>query len=195
MEEFLAQLPPALQNIYVLAAMAVALLVLIVLLIRRLAAGTGGADARLEADEAAQTVVPVTGPGDGRPLSDLPGVSAANAERLMAAGVGDVEALLAATADADALHGLADALQLEDFVVRKWVNAAGLLALPNVTPALADALIRCGVRGREALAGENPDRVQHKLAAWEEKNATLDGAPDRRAVAALIEAAAAETGT
>ncbi len=194
MDQFLAQLPPALQNIYVLAAVAVVLLVLIVMLIRRLAAGSGGADAQARADDAAQTAVPVTVPGDGRPLGDLPGVSAANAQRLMAAGVGDVESLLAATADADALHRLADALQLEDFVVRKWVNAAGLLALPNVTPALAEALVRCGVRGPEALAGENPDRVQHKLAAWEEKNATLDGAPDRRTVAALIAAAAAEKG-
>ena len=51
---------------------------------------------------------------------------------------------------------------------------------------LADALIRIGVRSSGKLAGENPDRVQNKLAALVEKG-VLAEAPARAAVAEFIE--------
>lgn len=191
MEAFFASLEPLLQNIYVHIG-AAALGGFVLGWVARGLFARPRAVAHEAADEAAEetdTPAPQAAPS-GEALTVLPGMTEALAAKLGAAGVRSVDDLWSAGHDREALHTLADSVQLEDFVLRKWVNAADLMRLPAMTPLLADALIRCGARGVAALAGENADRIQHKLAAYEEKNSVLGGAPDRAAVVALIDAAA-----
>jgi hypothetical protein len=124
-------------------------------------------------------------------ISGLPGMTPAVATALAAAGIDGLGALRAVGESDDTLLALADSLKLEDFALRKWVNLADLQGLDGVDGDLANALMRVGVRGVDALAGENPDRIQNKLASLHEAEGLPKTVPDRQAVAALIAAASA----
>ncbi|MFK7887435.1 MAG: DUF4332 domain-containing protein [Gammaproteobacteria bacterium] len=123
-------------------------------------------------------------------ISGLPGMTPAAASSLAATGIDSLAALRAATDSDDKLVALADALRLEDFALRKWVNVAQLQSVAGVDGDLANALLRVGVRGAAALAGENPDRIQNKLAALHDAEGLPENVPDRQSVAAMIAAAA-----
>lgn len=123
-------------------------------------------------------------------LSDLPGMTTSVATAMAAAGVPDLAALRGVGASNDKLLALADALRLEDFALRKWVNLADLQGLEGIDGGLANALLRVGVRSTEALGAENPDRIQNKLAALHEAEGLPATVPDRQTVVALIAAAA-----
>lgn len=122
-------------------------------------------------------------------ISALPGMTPSVATAMAAAGIDGLGALRAVGESDDELLALADALKLEDFALRKWVNLADLQGLDGVDADLANALVRVGVRGADALATENPDRIQNKLAALHEAEGLPQNVPDRQAVAALIAAA------
>lgn len=138
----------------------------------------------------APVAAPPPGAGTGVPLSALPGMSDAVAAKLAAAGVADVGALWAHGQDEDTLHGLCDAVQLEDFALRRWIAIADLCRVDGIEPQTADALVRTGVRSAADLAEANPDRVQNRLAKLAEEGGALEAAPARAAVADWIDRAA-----
>ena len=201
MNNLIAELESVFGNVYlVYAAIAVSIVVL-ALLLRRVFGGrpqegeadVGQVDAAVSPQSERPAVEDAAPPAAGDGLAALAGLPPALAQRLADAGIATTTQLFEHGRDPEALHALAESLQLEDFVLRKWVAVADLVRLPGVSAELADALIRCGTRNSVALAGENPDRVQHKLAAYAEKSDRLAAAPTRSEVVDLIAAAGSLT--
>jgi predicted flap endonuclease-1-like 5' DNA nuclease len=103
-------------------------------------------------EQAAEAPTAPPMPSDGIPVADLPGVSAAQAKKLQAAGVEMTEQLR--TADVAAL---AKSTKIGSADLGLWQQISDLIRVPGVTPEAAKALVEAGVPSSQALAGLKPD--------------------------------------
>lgn len=102
-------------------------------------------------------------------IEDIEGIGPAYAAKLKGAGVGTVEALLAAAATADGRAQLAEKSGFSTDTILKWVNHADLYRVKGIGSEMADLLVECGIDSPVELAQRNAANCVAKLA---EVNAT-----------------------
>jgi predicted flap endonuclease-1-like 5' DNA nuclease len=101
-------------------------------------------------------------------LADIEGIGSKFAEKLKAAGVGSVEALLEKGKTPAGRKSLAEASKLADKQILEWVNRADLNRIKGVGSEYADLLEAAGVDTVPELSKRTPDNLLKKM---EEVNA------------------------
>lgn len=119
-------------------------------------------------------------------LEDIEGIGPAQAEKLRAAGVRSVEALLASGGRAAGRTELANATGISGAQILRWVNHADLCRLNGVGPEFAELLEAAGVDSVPELAHRDPERLAAALAAANEARRRVRRVPGTETVAAWI---------
>lgn len=133
-----------------------------------------------------QFVVDTAATGD---IANLAGIDAKQIAALAEHGIEDLDSLREKTGSKREREDLADALQLEDFVVHKWARMAQFLALDGMTPEWAELLVVFGVSSLEDLAARNSESVHHKLIDLNKKESRVADVPSRQQLDAWVAAA------
>ncbi|MGI8505789.1 MAG: DUF4332 domain-containing protein [Solirubrobacteraceae bacterium] len=97
-------------------------------------------------------------------IIDIEGVGPAYAEKLTAAGVQTVEALLEAGATPGGRKRVAEQAGISDHLILKWVNHADLFRINGVAGEYAELLEAAGVDTVPELAQRNAQHLQAKMA-------------------------------
>lgn len=100
------------------------------------------------------------------PLSQLRGLTAAEASRLKAAGIGNNEQLLAKTGTRTAEVKLAKSTGISMTRMREAVNRADLVRIDGIGPAAADLFENAGVNSVKELAQRNPASLHATLVKY-----------------------------
>ncbi|MEM7084392.1 MAG: DUF4332 domain-containing protein [Pseudomonadota bacterium] len=119
-------------------------------------------------------------------LAELVGLETKQIKLLAAQGITGIDDLRSRTDTKQAREALADALQLEDFVVNKWARMADLLSLDGMSPETAEFLVYAGILSTQDLASRNAESVAHKLQNLNEKESRIEQTPTRRQLEAWI---------
>jgi predicted flap endonuclease-1-like 5' DNA nuclease len=96
-------------------------------------------------------------------LEIIEGIGPVYAERLRAAGIGTVEALLRAGATPEGRKELAERTRIGDEYILDWVNRADLMRVRGVGEEYSDLLEKAGVDTVIEMAQRNPDHLYKKL--------------------------------
>ena len=96
-------------------------------------------------------------------LEIIEGIGPVYAERLRAAGIGTVEALLRAGATPEGRKELAERTRIGDEYIMDWVNRAVLMRVRGVGEEYSDLLEKAGVDTVIELAQRNADNLYKKL--------------------------------
>jgi len=96
-------------------------------------------------------------------LEIIEGIGPVYAERLRAAGIGTVEALLRAGATPEGRKELAERTRIGDEYILDWVNRADLMRVRGVGEEYSDLLEKAGVDTVIELAQRNADNLYKKL--------------------------------
>jgi len=96
-------------------------------------------------------------------LEIIEGIGPVYAERLRAAGIGTVEALLRAGATPEGRKELAERTRIGDEYILDWVNRADLMRVRGVGEEYSDLLEKAGVDTVIELAQRNADNLYQKL--------------------------------
>ena len=96
-------------------------------------------------------------------LEIIEGIGPVYAERLHAAGIGTVEALLRAGATPEGRKELAERTRIGDEYILDWVNRADLMRVRGVGEEYSDLLEKAGVDTVIELAQRNADNLYKKL--------------------------------
>jgi predicted flap endonuclease-1-like 5' DNA nuclease len=116
-------------------------------------------------------------------LEVIEGIGPVYAERLRAAGVGTVEALLRAGATPEGRRELAEKAGIGDELIMDWVNRADLMRIRGVGEEYSDLLEKAGVDTVMELAQRNPDNLYEKLLEVNEEKGLVRRVPSRKMVA------------
>ncbi|MCB0260647.1 MAG: DUF4332 domain-containing protein [Calditrichaeota bacterium] len=98
------------------------------------------------------------------PISDIEGIGPAYAEKLRAAGVKSVAALLKKGCTRKGRQELAEATGLDASLILKWVNAADLYRVRGIGSEYAELLERSGVDTVKELRNRNAENLHAKMA-------------------------------
>ena len=98
------------------------------------------------------------------PISDIEGIGPAYAEKLRAAGVKSVAALLKKGCTRKGRQELAEATGLDASLILKWVNAADLYRVRGSGSEYAELLERSGVDTVKELRNRNAENLHAKMA-------------------------------
>jgi predicted flap endonuclease-1-like 5' DNA nuclease len=96
-------------------------------------------------------------------LETIEGIGLVYAEKLRAAGIGTVEALLRAGARPEGRKELAERTGIGDEYILDWVNRADLMRVRGVGEEYSDLLEKAGVDTVVELAQRYPDHLYQKL--------------------------------
>lgn len=102
-------------------------------------------------------------------ITDIEGVGPAMAEKLAAAGVKTVEALLTAGGTAKGRESLVAATGISASQISRWVNHADLFRLNGVAGQYAELLEAAGVDSVPELAQRNAANLAEKMVAVKEE--------------------------
>ncbi|HIE39093.1 MAG TPA: DUF4332 domain-containing protein [Anaerolineales bacterium] len=122
-------------------------------------------------------------------LEVIEGIGPVYAEKLRAAGVGSVEALLRAGATPEGRRELAEKTGIGDELIMDWVNRADLMRIRGVGEEYSDLLEKAGVDTVVELAQRNPDNLYEKLLGVNEEKRLVRRVPSRKMVAEWVEQA------
>jgi predicted flap endonuclease-1-like 5' DNA nuclease len=101
-------------------------------------------------------------------LSKIEGIGGTYAEKLNAAGVGSIEALLKSGATVKGRKALVAATGISDALILKWVNRADLFRVSGIGEEYSDLLEKAGVDTVVELAQRKAENLFKKM---EEVNA------------------------
>jgi len=96
-------------------------------------------------------------------LETIEGIGPVYADKLRAAGIGTVEALLRAGATPEGRQELAERTGMGAEYILDWVNRADLMRVRGVGEEYSDLLEKAGVDTVIELAQRNPDNLHQKL--------------------------------
>ena len=96
-------------------------------------------------------------------LETIEGIGPVYAQKLRAAGVGSVEALLRAGATSDGRKALEEKTGIGHEYILDWVNRADLMRVRGVGEEYSDLLEKAGVDTVVELAQRNPDNLHKKM--------------------------------
>lgn len=101
-------------------------------------------------------------------IQDIEGIGPTYGEKLAAAGVKTVEALLEEGCDKKGRKGLAESTGIDERKILDWVNMADLFRINGVASQFAELLVASGVDTVKELRNRNAENLHAKL---EEVNA------------------------
>ena len=158
------------------------------------AAEAAAAEAAEAAAAAAEPVEPVaeepTAEGTGD-IIEIEGVGAAYADKLRAAGVASIEALLVKGATPEGRAALVEQTGIDAVRIIRWVNHADLIRVVGVGPQYAELLEAAGVDSVPELAQRNVENLVTGLAETNEARNLVRRVPSADEVADWIEQAKA----
>ena len=96
-------------------------------------------------------------------LETIEGIGEIYASQLREAGIGTVEALLAAGATPEGREEIQEATGIGDEFILDWVNRADLVRIRGVGEEYSDLLERAGVDTVVELAQRNPEHLHQAL--------------------------------
>jgi predicted flap endonuclease-1-like 5' DNA nuclease len=122
-------------------------------------------------------------------LETIEGIGPVYAEKLRAAGIGTVEALLRAGATPEGRKEVAERTGIGDEYIMDWVNRADLMRVRGVGEEYSDLLEKAGVDTVIELAQRNPDNLYKKLLEVNAEKRLVRRLPNRGMVARWVEEA------
>ena len=122
-------------------------------------------------------------------LADIEGIGATYADKLKAAGVGSVEALLKSAATPKQRADLAASSGISERLVLRWTNMADLFRIKGVGEQYSDLLEAAGVDTVPELAGRKPENLHAKLAEVNAEKKLVRRDPTLDEVTAWVEEA------
>lgn len=96
-------------------------------------------------------------------IEEIEGVGPAYAQKLMAAGVPTIDALLEQGSKAKERARLAASTGISEHVLLKWVNAADLMRVTGIGSEFSELLEVAGVDSATELAQRRPEVLQARL--------------------------------
>jgi predicted flap endonuclease-1-like 5' DNA nuclease len=120
-------------------------------------------------------------------LEMIEGIGPVYAERLRAAGIGTVEALLRAGATPEGRKELAERTRIGDEYILDWVNRADLMRVRGVGEEYSDLLEKAGVDTVIELAQRNADNLYKKLLQVNAEKRLVRRLPNRGMVTRWVE--------
>jgi predicted flap endonuclease-1-like 5' DNA nuclease len=120
-------------------------------------------------------------------LETIEGIGPVYAEKLRAAGVGSVGALLRAGATPEGRKELEEKADIGHEYILDWVNRADLMRVRGVGEEYSDLLEKAGVDTVLELAQRNPDNLHDKLLATNAEKQLVRREPTRGMVARWVE--------
>jgi predicted flap endonuclease-1-like 5' DNA nuclease len=124
-------------------------------------------------------------------IAEIEGIGPAYADKLRAAGVTSIDALLEKGATPDGRAALAEETGIDGVRVLRWVNHADLIRVVGVGPQYAELLEAAGVDSVPELAQRNVDNLVTGLAETNEARSLVRRVPSADDVADWIEQAKA----
>jgi len=115
-------------------------------------------------------------------ISKIEGIGEVYADKLRAAGVVTVEALLEAGKDPNGREDLADKTGISAKLILEWVNHADLFRIVGVGEEYSDLLEEAGVDTIPELAQRNPENLYQKLVETNEAKELVRQLPSADAV-------------
>lgn len=124
-------------------------------------------------------------------LETIEGIGPVYAEKLRAAGVRSVSALLRAGATSKGRDELAEKTGIGDAFILDWVNRADLMRVHGVGEEYSDLLEQAGVDTVVELAQRNPDNLFKRMVEVNDAKRLVRRMPTRDMVARWVEQAKA----
>jgi predicted flap endonuclease-1-like 5' DNA nuclease len=122
-------------------------------------------------------------------LETIEGIGSVYAEKLRAAGIRSVSALLRAGATSKGRDELAEKTGVGDAFILDWVNRADLMRVHGVGEEYSDLLEQAGVDTVVELAQRNPDNLFKRMVEVNEAKRLVRRIPTRDMVARWVEQA------
>ena len=122
-------------------------------------------------------------------LEIVEGIGPVYAEKLRAAGVRSVNALLQAGATPKGRKELAEKTGIGDERILDWVNRADLMRITGIGEEYSDLLEWAGVDTVPELAKRNPDNLHKRMLEVNEEKRLVRRPPTRDMVARWVEQA------
>jgi len=122
-------------------------------------------------------------------LEVIEGIGAVYAEKLRAAGIGSIEALLKAGATAKERKVLEETTGIGHEYILDWVNRADLMRIKGVSEEYSDLLEKAGVDTVPELGQRNADNLRAKMLEVNAESQLVRRPPSRDMVANWIEQA------
>lgn len=122
-------------------------------------------------------------------LEAIEGIGPVYAEKLRAAGIRTIGALLSAGATPEGREELAEKTGIGEEYILDWVNRADLMRIRGVGEEYSDLLEKAGVDTVVELARRNPDNLYEKLLEVNAEKRLVRRVPAREAVARWVEEA------
>jgi len=122
-------------------------------------------------------------------LEIVEGIGPVYAEKLRAAGVRSVNALLQAGATPKGRKELAEKTGIGDERILDWVNRADLMRISGIGEEYSDLLEWAGVDTVPELAKRNPDNLHKSMLEVNEEKRLVRRPPTRNMVARWVEQA------
>ena len=122
-------------------------------------------------------------------LEIIEGIGPVYAEKLRAAGVRSVNALLQAGATPKGRKELAEKTGIGDERILDWVNRADLMRITGIGEEYSDLLEWAGVDTVPELAKRNPDNLHKRMLEVNEEKRLVRRPPTRDMVARWVEQA------
>jgi len=124
-------------------------------------------------------------------LMDIEGIGEVYAQKLKEAGIGTVEALLAAGASPKGRQELAEKTGIDHTLILKWINRADLFRVKGIGEEYSDLLDAAGVDTVPELAKRNAENLHAKLGEVNEAKKLVRRLPTLTQVTDWIEQAKA----
>jgi predicted flap endonuclease-1-like 5' DNA nuclease len=124
-------------------------------------------------------------------IETIEGIGLVYVEKLRAAGIRTVEALLRAGATPEGRKELAERTGIGDEYILDWVNRADLMRVRGVGEEYSDLLEKAGVDTVIELAQRNPDNLHQKLLEVNVEKRLVRRPPTRGMVTRWVEHAKA----
>jgi len=116
-------------------------------------------------------------------LTKIEGIGATYAEKLQAAGIDSIEALLEQGATSSGRQSIVAQTGISDKLVLDWVNRADLMRVKGIGEEYADLLEAAGVDTVPELAQRNPDNLHAKMVAVNQDKHLVRRVPGKLQVA------------
>ncbi len=155
------------------------------------AAATEAAEAAAVEAEPVEPVAEESTPEGTGDIIEIEGIGPAYADKLRAAGVASIDALLEKGATPEGRAALAEETGIDAVRVVRWVNHADLIRVVGVGPQYAELLEAAGVDSVPELAQRNVDNLVTGLAETNEARSLVRRVPSADEVADWIEQAKA----
>lgn len=122
-------------------------------------------------------------------IDRIEGIGAVFAQKLLAADVKSVEALLEKGASRAGRKAIAEASGIDESKILGWVNMADLFRIKGVGPQFAELLEASGVDTVKELRNRNPENLHAKMAEVQAEKKITRALPALKVVRKFVEEA------